>query len=408
MGKSRLFRISLVLGSIFMILFIILYWDDFGASHFILQSPLSPRPAHHHTPTPRTPSFLNDIDAFVNQFLEGTNDPTDPAPPDPAKKSELSEERYIPRREWKVHLKPIDPEKRLRQEQRRQRLHDLCHHSDDLVFPGKKRTFDDIPNKELDHLIVDDRHGVIYCYVPKVACSNWKRILIVLSESLLQDGAPYKDPLAVPQDMVHNSSLHFTFNKFWKRYGKFSRNLMKVKLQKYTKFLFVRDPFVRLISAYRNKFEQPNEEFYRRFALLMLHRYGNHSEPPASVGDAFPAGIRPSFSEFVQYLLDPQTESDVPFNEHWRQVYRLCHPCQIKYDFVGQLETVDEDAEQLLRLLKVDNVVNFPSSNRNRTASNWREDWFNSVPIEARRELYRVYEPDFRLFGYPRPDSLLD
>ena len=106
--------------------------------------------------------------------------------------------------------------------------------------------------------------------------------------------------------------------------------IVKVKLQKYTKFLFVRDPFVRLISAYRNKFEQPNEEFYRRFALLMLRRYGNHSEPPAAVGDAFPAGIRPSFSEFVQYLLDPKTESDAPFNEHWRQVYRLCHPCQIQ------------------------------------------------------------------------------
>ncbi|KAM9472447.1 carbohydrate sulfotransferase 12-like [Salvelinus alpinus] len=407
MGKWRLFRVSLVLGSVFMILLIILYWDDVGASHLYLP-PLSPRPAPDHPPTHPTPSFLSDINAFVNQFLEGTNDPTDSAPPDSANQSERAEERYVPRREWKVHLTPIDPEKRLGQERRRQRLHDLCHHGDDLAFPGKNRSFDDIPNRELDHLIVDDRHGIIYCYVPKVACSNWKRIMIVLSESLLQEGVPYRDPLAVPQEMVHNSSLHFTFNKFWKRYGKFSRHLMKVKLQKYTKFLFVRDPFVRLISAYRNKFEQPNEEFYRRFALLMLRRYGNHSEPPAAAGDAFPAGIRPSFSEFVQYLLDPQTESDAPFNEHWRQVYRLCHPCQIQYDFVGQLETVQEDAEQLLRVLKVDNVVDFPSSHRNHTASSWQEDWFSRVPRVARRDLYRLYEPDFRLFGYSRPDSLLD
>lgn len=62
----------------------------------------------------------------------------------------------------------------------------------------------------------------------QVACSNWKRIMIILSESLLRDGVPQRDPLAIPRDLVHNSSMHFTFNKFWKRYGKFARHLMKV------------------------------------------------------------------------------------------------------------------------------------------------------------------------------------
>lgn len=56
-----------------------------------------------------------------------------------------------------------------RQEQRRRLLQDMCA-NDSIVFPSKNRSFDDIPNKELDHLIVDDRHGIIYCYVPKV-CS---------------------------------------------------------------------------------------------------------------------------------------------------------------------------------------------------------------------------------------------
>ncbi|KAM4531934.1 carbohydrate sulfotransferase 12-like [Odontesthes bonariensis] len=414
MGTSRMFRIFVVLGSAFMILLIIIYWDDVGASHLYLHTPVSPGPKIPHPPpqprphTSRTPSFLSDIDAFVNQFLEpGTGEPTDTAPADTSNQSEKAEERYIPRREWKIHLTPVAAELRERQEQRRRLLREMCS-NDSVAFPGKNRSFDDIPNKELDHLIVDDRHGVIYCYVPKVACSNWKRIMIVLSESMLQEGVPQRDPLAIPWDLVHNSSMHFTFNKFWKRYGKFARHLMKVKLKKYTKFLFVRDPFVRLISAYRNKFEMRNDDFYRRFAQVMLRRYANQPTPPATVDEAFALGIHPSFSHFIQYLLDPQTEKDMPFNEHWRQVYRLCHPCQIQYDFVGHLETAEEDAELLLRQLRVDNVVEFPTSHRNLTASSWESDWFSTVPVEARRELYKLYEPDFRLFGYDRPDSILN
>lgn len=56
--------------------------------------------------------------------------------------------------------------------------------------------------------------------------------MIVLSESLQQDGAPQRDPLAIPRDLVHNSSMHFTFNKFWERYGKFAKHLMKVSSEK--------------------------------------------------------------------------------------------------------------------------------------------------------------------------------
>ncbi|XP_018588209.1 carbohydrate sulfotransferase 12 isoform X1 [Scleropages formosus] len=424
MGKPRLFRIFLILGSLFMILLIIIYWDDVGATHFYLHTTISgPQSSRlppeslsslrHKADDDKGNVFLSDIDAFINQFLEGTTEPVEqrreegPTSQNQSGEVGKAEEKYVPRREWKIHLTPIAAELRQRQEDRKKMVHDFCSSDSTLDFPGKNRTFDDIPNKELDHLIVDDRHGIIYCYVPKVACTNWKRVMIVLSESLLIDGVPYQDPMDVPQQHIHNASLHFTFNKFWKRYGKFSRHLMKVKLKKYTKFLFVRDPFVRLISAYRNKFEQENEDFYRQFAVVMLKRYGNYSDPPTSVVDAFSAGIRPSFSNFIQYLLDPQTEKEMPFNEHWRQVYRLCHPCQINYDFVGKLETLDEDAEHLLRILRVDNIVQFPASNRNRTVSSWEWDWFASIPHKWRQELYRLYEADFKLFGYPKPEKLL-
>lgn len=414
MTKTRLFRLWLALGSVFMILLIIVYWDSVGTAHFYLHTALS-RP---HPPGP-LPSPGQDLQSDVDEFLEKllgagpkrTGPPerkTEPPPPASGRPApggpEGSMEESVRGYDWSSHAPP-GPEPDA-QAARRSLLRDFCANAS-FAFPAKERSFDDIPNYELNHLIVDDRHGVIYCYVPKAACTNWKRVMIVLSGSLLDRGAPYRDPLDIPREFVHNASTHLTFNKFWRRYGKLSRHLMKVKLQKYTKFLFVRDPFVRLISAFRSKFELENEEFYRKFAVPMLRAYANRTSLPASVREAFGAGLRVSFANFIQYLLDPRTERLAPFNEHWRQVHRLCHPCQIEYDFVGKLETLDRDAAQLLRLLGVDRRLHFPPSYRNRTASSWEEGWFAQIPLAWRQQLYKLYEADFVLFGYPKPESLL-
>ena len=35
-------------------------------------------------------------------------------------------------------------------------------------------------------------------------------------------------------------------------------------------------------------------------------------------------------------------------------------------------------------------------------------NWFKTVPLEDRRKLYKLYEKDFKLFGYKRPDEVLD
>ncbi|XP_068178035.1 carbohydrate sulfotransferase 12-like isoform X1 [Antennarius striatus] len=296
------------------------------------------------------------------------------------------------------------------QEMRKRRITDMCSGREGLEFPGRTRAFEQIPDRDLNHLIVDDKHRIIYCYVPKVACTNWKRVMVVLSQSLISpsSGKPYTDPQTVPADLVHKSSIYLTFANFWNHDSSLSRQLMELKLQNYTKFLFVRDPFVRLISVFRNKFEKPNEKFYRSFGLDMIRRYGNVSGSlPKSAAEAFSRGIKPTFQQFISYLIDPVTERKSIFNEHWRQVYRLCHPCQVKYDFIGQVETLETDAKHLLKLLEVDDIIHFPSIYKNPTTMNWERDWFSKIPIKMRRKLYQLYEPDFKLFGYPKPDSVL-
>ncbi|XP_060949138.1 carbohydrate sulfotransferase 12-like [Limanda limanda] len=361
MGSRRCLRVAIILGSLFMTLLLLVYWDDVRG--FSLQPLLEPG-SHQAASWPRKTGVR--VRVRVSTSVR-------------------------------------------EQEARKQRVKDVCSGQGAVEFPGRTRRFEQIPNGELKHLIVDDKHQVIYCFVPKVACTNWKKVMAVLSQSMISPstGKPYTDPNDIPGRLVVHSHGFFTFSQFGHRYGSLSRHQMELKLQHYTKFLFVRDPFVRLISAFRDKFGSINQQFYDEYGSIMLRRYGNLSgAPPKTSKEAFAAGIL-TFLQFIKYLLDPETEPKVD-DDHWQQVYRLCHPCQVGYDFIGRMETQESDAEHLLKLLKVDHLISFPSSTSNLTAASWETEWFAQIPIQMRRELYKMYEADFELFGYPKPDSILN
>ena len=53
------------------------------------------------------------------------------------------------------------------QEVRKQRLKENCKYDKEAMSEGK-HSFEDISDSELNNLIVDDKHGIIYCYIPKV------------------------------------------------------------------------------------------------------------------------------------------------------------------------------------------------------------------------------------------------
>ncbi|XP_068611922.1 carbohydrate sulfotransferase 12-like [Brachionichthys hirsutus] len=276
------------------------------------------------------------------------------------------------------------------QEQRKQHLREMCE-SVKEEFPEWKRSAEAMSNGELHHILVNDNHGVLYCYIPKVACSNWKRFML-----FLEHGEPYRDPMSFG---VHGNPLI----KFLKGNP---IEMSKAKLKHYTKFLFVRDPFVRLISAYRNKLQKYVPSFYESYGQLILKRFGNQSNPAETKDKTLASRVFPSFHNFIQFLIDPNTRK--PFNEHWSPMYQLCHPCLIKYDFIGHQETLSEDAEHLLRILKLGNGIKLSPAYQNVTTKDYLLAWYKPVPLEDRKKLYQLYEMDFKLFGYPKPVELLD
>ncbi|KAM8784142.1 carbohydrate sulfotransferase 13 [Rhynchonycteris naso] len=245
--------------------------------------------------------------------------------------------------------------------------------------------------EDLRHVLVDDTHGLLYCYVPKVACTNWKRVLLALS------GLGGGDPQAIPAHEAHAPGRLPSL-------ADFSPAEINRRLRAYLAFLFVREPFERLASAYHNKLARPaSAVFQRRYGTRIVRRLRPRPRP-----DALARGHDVRFTEFLAYLLDPRTRREEPFNEHWERAHALCHPCRLHYDVVGKFETLAEDAAFVLGLVGAPGL-RFPAPPPRAKAATTHDlavRLFQDISPFYQQRLFDLYKMDFLLFNYSAPAYL--
>ena len=93
-------------------------------------------------------------------------------------------------------------------------------------------------------------------------------------------------------------------------------------LNNYYKYIVVRDPLERLVSAYHKKLTTKDTFIdYKMLQKKILQYYRNNSTVLQSEF--------PSFSEFTGFLL----HSKESFDKHFILAIELCDPCRTKYDF---------------------------------------------------------------------------
>lgn len=265
------------------------------------------------------------------------------------------------------------------QRRRQRRLRAACR--------GDSATLEDLPAARLDHVLVDDAHALLYCSVPKVASTNWRRVLLALRARL-------RDPSRIPANRSHEPSA-------FRSLAQLPRDEQRRRLAGHLKFLFARHPLERLLSAYRNKFERAWSDYFPR-------RYGRHivrQQRGANASrEALETGRGVTFDEFLRYVasLDP-ADHGAAFNEHWRPLSELCFPCQLRYDVLGLYDSLESDSRLVLRRAGLADRVDFPSRRRTYssepTAALMRAYYANvSEPLLTR--LRHVYRKDMALFRY--------
>jgi hypothetical protein len=226
-----------------------------------------------------------------------------------------------------------------------------------------------LPYKSIDaYSVVDQQLGIFFHRIPKAANSSLAASIAQLKRGkVLPSGQGFKrevrSALVKPSDLSEAEAAD-------------AINLYK--------FVFVRDPYSRVLSAYLSKVTGPWEIDER----IRTDIYST------SALDRAP----PSFPEFCHFL----SAGGLYRNHHWwPQVDFLVFPVN-RYDFIGRVESISADfkhvAEHVLGSSTTFDMLQEDPAHRT-GATELVAQYYTPELYDV---IYDVYKSDFKVFGYPK------
>lgn len=179
--------------------------------------------------------------------------------------------------------------------------------------------------------------SLIYCDVPKVGCTHWKRVLRFITHDY---EGHVDNPEEIPRIYAHFGP--------WK-------NTNIIKLNNATsleevnrsglKFMFSRDPYERLWSGYLDKLYLP--DFWWWLGTKMI------SELRPSADDlSKKCGHDVTFSEFLEFTA-VHLKQGKHIDIHFEPMHRRCNPCKMNFNVVGKMETFPSDSKLIMDNVKL-------------------------------------------------------
>ena len=258
--------------------------------------------------------------------------------------------------------------------------------------------------------------------IPKAGCTNWKKAI-----------ARSYTGRVVKRHEVQNMELMKQIGL--RSLSTYSREEIQERLQTYFKFLVVRHPFERLLSAFRSKFAQSTgvqSDFIQYEPYIRKQGKGKNAKVSFSnfvgyLSSVYNFSTSHFFKRFNITMSDSVFQIDLKsrkhiarrvnenhllvkgskyFDEHWAQYSTLCHPCHIDYDYIVKFETMREDAAYVLSKLgphhecledKYPELFNYSQS-----TSSVLVKYFSTLTAAQVEFLKVIYRVDFKLFGYEK------
>nr|XP_054754794.1 carbohydrate sulfotransferase 11-like isoform X1 [Lytechinus pictus] len=274
------------------------------------------------------------------------------------------------------------------QDLRKKTLLQACTDLEFEEHPSREHNLTSAELTSLKNTFVIDKHKLLFCYIPKVSCTSWKHLFLVSYQIINPE--------------IKHKSVHTEFERVFMKVGRLAEKDANRKIKDYKQFLFVRNPFSRVLSAYREKIEfknpsSPHQNYYPNFITRWLkkHHLGHFQRRNNTAAYSFP--------EFVRYFIARRIE-----DEHWNDQYNLCQPCLVEYDFIGKYETLQDDVERFLGTVPNGSSMVFPKADPQKYTWHSSSDenmskYYQKIRDNDFKSLVECLYPDLRLFGYSIP-----
>lgn len=167
-------------------------------------------------------------------------------------------------------------------------------------------------------ILVNLEHGLAYCPIGKTGSTTWMNYFMRMT----------KKPKGLAYAWRRKS--HFYMRQFYTLPQALTEDEKRLFLNNSLKVVFVRHPFVRLVSTFRNKVIRLHYKYWREECMKYRSLY--------EIIDN-----KPNFDQFVQFILDKKVFNDFHTTLYWKK----CNLCKLDYDVIGKTETFNEDIKYI-------------------------------------------------------------
>jgi hypothetical protein len=167
-------------------------------------------------------------------------------------------------------------------------------------------------------------------------------------------------------------------------------------IREYKKFIIIRNPFERILSIYRLRFENP--DYHKSTRAKWTEAIIKHIRKDGDKSKNI------TFEEFLKFVLlvasnnVPNDLSYFVYKEFYLTMNKMCLPCNIQYNLIGSFDNLVDDSNYVLKLIGAN--FTFPLKSSASKTKKLMSIYYGRVKKDVILDIANYYKKDVNLFSY--------